>query len=140
MATGTILLVEDDPTVSKALEQALKVRRYSVYPAAERQQALLRLAQSHVDVCLLDLNLGLDRGWETFHHLTRFRPGLPIIVMSAQPDHFFHASASLAAGLLEKPFSVALLFQRLAAVADRGLDSMNSTYRVTMNVPSPLNP
>jgi CheY-like chemotaxis protein len=117
MASETILLVEDDPAVSKALEQALKVREYCVYPVVGREQALLRLAQSHVDVCLLDLNLGVDKGWETFHHLTHFRPRLPIIVMSAQPDQFFHTAAGLAAGLLEKPFNVALLFQRLAAIS-----------------------
>jgi|SRR6185436_11479395 len=117
MARETILLVEDDLAVSKALEQALKVQMYGVVPATDRQQALHKLAHHHVDVCLLDLNLGMDRGWETFHHLGHFRPHLPIIVMSAQPHQFSHASACLAAGLLEKPFNVAMLFQQLAALS-----------------------
>jgi DNA-binding response OmpR family regulator len=117
MASGTILLVEDDLAVSRALEQALKVQRYCVIPADNRQQALRELAHHHIDIGLLDLNLGSDCGWETFHHLRHFRPRLPIIVMSARPDQFSHASACLAAGLLEKPFDVRILFRQLATLS-----------------------
>jgi hypothetical protein len=48
--------------------------------------------------------------------------------MSAQPDQFFHASAGLAAGLLEKPFNVALLFQRLAAVSPPAAKRLTHHY------------
>ena len=128
MGRETILLIEDDLPVSRALEQALKIRRYGVIPAVNRQQALFELARNHVDIALLDLNLGVDRGWETFHHLRHFSPGLPIIVMSAQPDQFANVSACFAAGLLEKPFDVKILFQQLAALSPHAAGALTNTH------------
>ena len=128
MARETILLVEDDLAVSKALEQALMVQRYCVIPVVNRQQALLELARNRIDIGLLDLNLGMDRGWETFHHLGHFRPYLPMIVMSAQPDQFLHTSARFAAGLLEKPFDIKILFQQLAALSPDADGALTKTH------------
>jgi DNA-binding response OmpR family regulator len=134
MARETILLVEDDLAVSRALEHALKVQRYCVIPADDRQQALRELAHHHIDIALLDLNLGSDCGWETFHHLRHFRPRLPIIVMSARPDQFSHASACLAAGLLEKPFDVRILFRQLATLSADAASRL--THNRTAGLPS----
>ncbi len=117
MPAKTILLVEDDPAVREALEQALAFENYQVVPACDPQQAMRRFAENHIDIALLDLNLGVETGWDTFQRLANLRPRLPIIVMSGRPDQFSHASARNAAGLMEKPLDLSYLFQKLAALS-----------------------
>jgi len=112
----TILLVEDDHAVRAALEHVLKASHYHVVPAANHRQALDGLATQAIDLVLLDLNLGREGGWETFDQLHALRPLVPILVMSACPDQFRYDSAWAAAGLLEKPFSLGTLMQKLAVL------------------------
>jgi DNA-binding response OmpR family regulator len=112
----TILLLEDDHAVRGALQHVLKASSYHVVPAANRRQALDGLATQPIDLVLLDLNLGREGGWETFDQLRALRPLVPILVMSASPDQLRHDSAWSAAGLLEKPFSLTTLMQKLAVL------------------------
>ncbi len=49
MPAKTILLVEDDPAVREALEQALAFENYQVVPACDPQQAMRRFAENHID-------------------------------------------------------------------------------------------
>src|SRR6266545_1356865 len=80
-------------------------------------KTMRRFAENHIDIALLDLNLGVETGWDTFQRLANLRPRLPIIVMSGRPDQFSHASARNAAGLMEKPLDLSYLFQKLAALS-----------------------
>jgi two-component system, NtrC family, response regulator GlrR len=106
---ANILLVDDDRSVRESLGQALQGENFQVVSASSGPEALSKIEHNHIDVALLDLNLGQESGWDTFQRLN----GLPVIVMSARPECFAHASAPEAAALMEKPLDMAVLFKTL---------------------------
>src|SRR6266496_2292086 len=61
-----ILLVDDDPTVRDSLNAVLQSEGYWVIPAENGQQALDLANKSSVDLVLLDLNMPVKNGWDTF--------------------------------------------------------------------------
>src|SRR5215208_6859827 len=99
-----VLLVEDDPEVLAALTKVLTLEDYEVLPASSRLEAVSTFQQSRIDIVLLDLNLNGENGWGVFDELRGLRPGLPIIVITAQPERLGRQSSSHASEVLEKPF------------------------------------
>ena len=79
-----ILLVDDDPTVRDSLKDVLQSEGYWVIPAENGQQALDLANKSSVDLVLLDLNMPVKNGWDTFEQLTRDHPLIPIIIVTAR--------------------------------------------------------
>src|SRR5262245_28817505 len=119
MAKTNILLVDDDCSVREALGQALCNERFHVVSAANGPEALRKFGENQIDIALLDLNLGEESGWDTFHRLSGLQPLLPIIVMSARSDSFANASASAAAAVMEKPLDMPLLFEKLQSLCSQ---------------------
>ncbi len=116
----TVLIVDDEPQIRRALQLNLKARGYQVELAADGAEALRVAGRSHPDVVLLDLGLpdmdGLDviaglRGWST----------VPIVVLSARGDEAGKVDA-LDAGAddyITKPFGIEELLARLRAAVRR---------------------
>ena len=113
----SILLVEDDPDVRTALEQALCCQHYHVVPAANGRQALVELAATQIDVVLLDLNLGPENGWSIFQEIIALQPLLPIVVMTGRPELFCHRELPRARAFMEKPLDLPVLFRLLEDLA-----------------------
>jgi len=113
-----LLLVENDIAVREALARVLVTENYRVLTAGTCDDASLAYTQNDIDIVLLDLNLGTEDGWNVFHMLKGLRPELPIIVISAQPERFVHASANEAHGALEKPFDMPALVCFLKQAAE----------------------
>jgi CheY-like chemotaxis protein len=136
-----ILLVDDDPTVRDSLSDVLASESYFVIPAENGQQALDLANQSAVDLVLLDLNMPVKNGWETFEQFTREHPLIPIIIATARPNQLFTALSAGAGALLEKPMDIPTLLQtmekllaepaeqRLARLAGRATDFHYSAAR-----------
>ena len=126
-----ILLVDDDPTVRDSLNDVLVAEGYAVTPADNGQQALDLANQSAVDLVLLDLNMPVKSGWDTFEQLTAEHPLMPIIIATARPNQLFTALSAGVGALLEKPMDIPTLLrtmekllaetaeQRLARLAGR---------------------
>jgi DNA-binding response OmpR family regulator len=104
-----ILLVDDDPSVRDSLNDMLVAEGYSVVPAENGQQALDLAATRPVDLVLLDLNMPVKNGWDTFEQLTREHPLIPIIIITARPNQLFTALGAGAGALLEKPMDIPVL-------------------------------
>jgi CheY-like chemotaxis protein len=62
---------------------------------------------------LLDLNMPVKNGWDTFEQLTREHPLLPIIIATARPNQLFTALSAGAGALLEKPMDIPTLLQTM---------------------------
>jgi two-component system KDP operon response regulator KdpE len=117
----TVLVVDDEPQIRRALAITLRARGYEVELAADGRQALALAADTRPDVVLLDLGLpDLDgvavieglRGWSQ----------IPVIVLSARHDSDDKVLA-LDAGAddyVTKPFGMAELLARLRAAVRRG--------------------
>ena len=117
---STLLLVEDDPQLRRALALTLRSRGYSVTDVGDGASALDLLARSRVDAVILDLGLPDIDGIDV---IRRLRPGLstPIVVLSARRDQSDKVAA-LDAGAddyLTKPFGIEELLARLRAAERR---------------------
>ena len=108
-----ILLVDDDSTVRDSLNDVLVSRGYSVIPAENGQQALALANESSVDLVLLDLNMPVKNGWDTFEQLTREHPLIPVIIATARPNQLFTALGAGAGALLEKPMDIPTLLRTM---------------------------
>jgi DNA-binding response OmpR family regulator len=108
-----ILLVDDDSTVRDSLNDALQSEGYRVIPAENGQQALELASKSLVDLVLLDLNMPVKNGWDTFEQLTREHPLIPIIILTARPNQLFTAINAGVGALMEKPMDIPMLLRTM---------------------------
>jgi two-component system, OmpR family, KDP operon response regulator KdpE len=121
---ATVLVVDDEPQIVRALRINLSARGYKVITAHDGKAALKAVAETKPDVVVLDLGLpDLDgteviaglRGWTT----------VPIIVLSARGDSADKVQA-LDAGAddyVTKPFGMDELLARLRAAVRRSATS-----------------
>jgi DNA-binding response OmpR family regulator len=131
--TGTILLVEDDPTISRGLTMNLGLEGFHAVAAADGEEAL-RLAQTQrPDLILLDLMLPKIDGLEVIRRLRAQNEEVPIVVLSSKDDE---ADKVLALSLgaddyVTKPFGLAELIARIrAALRRRRRDRGNQSEAV----------
>lgn len=109
--TPRILLVDDDAVVRGSLSDVLETDGYQVVPAANGQQAIELAASTQFDLVLLDLNMPVKNGWDTFEQLSREHPLLPIIIVTARPNQLFTAAGAGVGALLEKPLDIPTLLR-----------------------------
>ena len=116
----TLLLVEDDEGLRKALALTLRARRHQVAEAGTGAQALDLLGRKRVEVVILDLGLPDLDGTEVLRRL-RTTSEVPVIVLSARRDEIDKVRA-LDAGAddyVSKPFGVDELLARVRAAVRR---------------------
>ena len=118
---NTILLVEDDPSISRGLAMNLGLEGFRSVAASDGEEAL-RLAQSQrPDLIVLDLMLPKVDGLEVIRRLRALNEDVPIVVLSAKGDE---ADKVLALSLgaddyVTKPFGLAELIARIRAALRR---------------------
>ena len=117
-----ILLVDDDATVRDSLNDVLVGEDYFVISAENGQQALDFANTLPVDLVLLDLNMPVRNGWDTFAQLTTDHPLIPIIIATARPDQLFTALGAGAGALLEKPMDIPTLLRTMAKLLAESAD------------------
>ncbi len=122
-ARGKILLVDDDPAIRQVLVRLLAGEGYTAIPAANGIEALQFAEASEFDLVLLDLNMPLKDGWDTFEQLTAGNPLLPVIVITARNNQLFPALASGVGALMEKPLDFPKLFQTIRELLDEPAES-----------------
>ena len=69
-----ILLVDDDPGIRHILVRLLAEEDYLVLTAANGVEALELAKSIDFDLVLLDLNMPVKNGWETFEQLSTKKP------------------------------------------------------------------
>ena len=117
-AKPRILLVDDDPAIRQILLHLLTEEGYLVLTAAHGAEALALIQATKFDLVLLDLNMPVKGGWETFEQLTAKNPLLPIILITARPNQLFPALASGVGALLEKPLDFVKLFDSIRTLLE----------------------
>ncbi len=112
--SATILVVDDEPQIRRALRINLTVRGHRVIEAGTGEDAILRVADHVPDVVLLDLGLpGMD-GIEVLHGL-RGWTDVPVIVLTVR-DREADKVAALDAGAddyITKPFGMNEVLARI---------------------------
>ena len=101
-----VLVVDDDPAVRESLVQLLRGEHYRVFEAMDGVMAQTIMEFSRIDLVLLDLNMPMKSGWDTFEKLSNDNPLLPIIIITARPNQLFTALGAGVDALLEKPLDL----------------------------------
>lgn len=112
-----ILLVEDDPSLSMALEDALELEGYRVELVQEGPRALERGLATRFDLIVLDLMLpGLD-GYEICRRMREAGRDVPILMLTARgrEEDRVHGLDLGADDYVVKPFSLRELMARVRA-------------------------
>jgi two-component system KDP operon response regulator KdpE len=116
----TVLVVDDEPQILRALRINLRVRQYDVHVASTGTQALEVAAKHPPDLVILDLGLPDLDGVEVISGLRGWTDA-PIIVLSGRADSSDKVEA-LDAGAddyVTKPFSMEELLARMRAALRR---------------------
>ncbi|MEV4951806.1 response regulator [Paenarthrobacter nitroguajacolicus] len=120
---NTILVVDDDPHIVRALAITLKGQGYTVVTATDGQSALHSAAQRPIAVMILDLGLPDMDGTAVISALREWS-SLPILVLSARHGSSDKVEA-LDAGAddyITKPFALDELLARLRALLRRSIE------------------
>lgn len=115
-----ILVVDDEPQITRVLRTGLTTRGYDVRVAADGQSALDTFNDWHPDLVLTDLSMPEMNGIELCRHLRLISP-IPIIVLSVRGEEKMKVEA-LDAGAddyVTKPFSMEELLARMRAALRR---------------------
>jgi len=116
----TVLVIEDDSSLRRALRTSLRARSLDVVECATAQDGLVLVADRRPDVVLLDLGLPDLDGIEALRRMRSFSD-VPVVVLTAR-DRQQDKIAALDAGAddyVTKPFDVEELLARLRAVLRR---------------------
>ncbi|MBN2160467.1 MAG: response regulator [Spirochaetes bacterium] len=121
---GTILVVEDDPTIQKTCRKILGVLGYDVIIAENGQRGVEFFLERHgeIDAVILDMVMPKRSGKETFVELIKIDPNVKVLISSgfrndSRVDEVLHMGAK---GFLQKPYTIEQLSAELEKVLGSG--------------------
>jgi two-component system, OmpR family, alkaline phosphatase synthesis response regulator PhoP len=120
-ATKTVLVIEDDESISMGLDMNLTAEGYSVLLADDGERGLTIAREAAVDLVILDVMLPRLNGFEMLRMLRSEHQIMPIIMLSArgaEMDKVMGLELG-AEDYITKPFSLAELLARVKAVLRR---------------------
>lgn len=116
----TVLVVDDEPKLLRALKSVLADREFDFVPATTGEEALEYLASNNPDAIVLDLSLPGISGFEVCRTVRQWSD-VPILILSVH-DSDADKIAALELGAddyLTKPFSSGELLARIRALLRR---------------------
>jgi putative two-component system response regulator len=114
---GKVLIVDDQQVNVTLLERMLHNAGYSAISSTTEPREVCELHRKHhYDLILLDLQMPLMDGFEVMENLKAIETCgyLPVLVITAQPDHKQRAFKAGAKDFISKPFEIAEVLARVA--------------------------
>jgi two-component system KDP operon response regulator KdpE len=121
LAHGTILIVDDDSSIRRALRTTLSGMGFTVVDAARGEEALSLVRVTWFDAVLLDIDMPGMGGIETCRSIRHAVPRLPILmltVIDSEDDKVIALDAG-ADDYITKPFQLRELTARLRSAVRR---------------------
>jgi DNA-binding response OmpR family regulator len=119
-----ILVADDDPDLLSLLEMVLLREGYEVVLAADGKDALQKALADSFDVILLDVMMPYIDGYHVAYEVTnKLGAKSPQIIIMTSRDTVREKGVALMSGaeeLFQKPFDMAALRSRLAAIFANG--------------------
>ena len=117
---GTVLLADDDRTIRTVLTQALTRAGCKVHATSSMQTLMRWVEEGKGDLVISDVIMPDGNGLEALPLISKLRPGLPVIIISAQNTIMTAIQAAEAAAFdyLPKPFDLPDLMKRSAKALD----------------------
>ena len=121
MASGSILIIEDDATLLRGLEDNFEARGYRVRSARDGESGLDAALSGKPDLVLLDIMLPKLNGFEICRQIREADLDMPIIMLTAkgQEEDIVRGLNLGADDYVTKPFSIRELLARVAAFLRR---------------------
>ena len=118
---GTILVADDDRTIRTVLTQALTRAGCKVHATSSLMTLMRWVEEGKGDLVISDVMMPDGNGLEALPRIAKLRPGLPVIVISAQNTIMtaIQAAEAEAFDYLPKPFDLPDLMKRSARALDR---------------------
>jgi two-component system nitrogen regulation response regulator GlnG len=118
---GTILVADDDRTIRTVLTQALTRAGCKVHATSSLMTLMRWVEEGKGDLVISDVMMPDGNGLDMLPRIGRSRPGLPVIVISAQNTIItaIQATEADAYDYLPKPFDLPDLMKRASRALDR---------------------
>src|SRR6195256_4376365 len=131
MATGNILVADDDTAIRTVLSQALSRAGYDVRTTGNAATLWRWVQSGEGDLVITDVVMPDENAFELLPKMKKLRPNLPIIVMSAQNTFMtaIRASERGAYDYLPKPFDL----RELVSVVGRAMTEPKNRVRAAPN-------
>lgn len=123
-----VLIVDDEPSIRKALHTTLSSLGFEITEAARAEQAISFVRSERYDAAILDINMPGMGGIEACRMMRRLEPQLPILMLTVRDDADDKIDA-LDAGAddyITKPFHVGELMARVRAAVRRSHAMQNN--------------
>jgi NtrC-family two-component system response regulator AlgB len=136
----SILVIDDEPNIRKALAISLEAEGHQVAAVSNAKDALFEADRQYFDLALVDLRLGTESGMELITALRAACPWMKAAVITAYAsiDSAVEAMRRGAFDYLPKPFThdqVALLVNKVAEV--RALEQQVASLREALSEVAP---
>lgn len=117
----SILIIEDDSTLLRALRDNFESRGFEVHVATEGTSALDMATRDEADIILLDIMLPHVNGYEICRRVRAAGSATPIVMLTAkgQEDDIVRGLELGADDYVTKPFSIRELIARVNALLRR---------------------
>jgi len=129
----TILLVEDEEAVRRLTMQILKAAGYETITASNAEEATMvaNEAKQPIHLMLTDIVMPGMTGWDLAERIERSSPDTKVIFMSGYTDEkvFNQGLLDPATNFIQKPFSPAVLLQKVREVLDSPKPCVNLAAR-----------
>jgi DNA-binding response OmpR family regulator len=131
MADETVLIIEDDSTLLRGLEDNFRSRGYVVRTASDGRQGLSAALSDPPDLILLDIMLPKINGYEVCRVIRERGLRMPIIMLTArgQEEDIVRGLDLGADDYVTKPFGIRELLARAHALLRRGETAVPEVYR-----------
>ena len=86
MTTAKLWVLDDDPSIRWVLEKTFNDTEFQVRCFSETEQVYKAFAEDAPDVLLSDIRMPGDDGLTLLKKMTRERPDLPVVIMTAHSD------------------------------------------------------
>ena len=118
---GTILVADDDRTIRTVLTQALTRAGCKVHATSSLMTLMRWVEEGKGDLVISDVIMPDGNGLDALPRISKLRPGLPVIVISAQNTIMtaIQAAEAEAFDYLPKPFDLPDLMKRSAKALDQ---------------------
>ncbi|MBI5923553.1 MAG: response regulator [Betaproteobacteria bacterium] len=132
-----ILVVDDDPVVSKSINRVLASKGYAVISAHDGEEALNKLNTEKYDLVFTDIKMPGISGLEVAERVKASQPWLPVVIVTGYGTDAYEARAAAAgvSGFLRKPLSP----EMIDGSTDKALHELDATAAaVTVEVAAPI--